>query len=76
MTSTKSHADLAAKLEHLDPGGCLPVKPEVLREMFGNEASITAMIREAEKFAEAHRCTFTYHADGQTRSEFIKDDIF
>ena len=76
MTSSLTDADLAAKLEHLDPGESLPVEPEMLREVFGASASVEALIREAERFAEAHRCTFTYRAHGTARSEFTKDDIF
>jgi len=72
-----SHSDdLAAKLEHLDPGESLPVEPEVLKQVFGAAMSIEAMIREAERFAEGHRCTFTYQTHGTARSEFTKDDIF
>jgi hypothetical protein len=68
--------DLAAKLEHLDPGESLAVAPEVLRRVFGAETSVEAMIREAETFAEGHRCTFTYRTHGTANSEFTKDDVF
>ena len=67
---------LAAKLDHLDPGASLKLDLSVLQAMFGSAGDIELIYRQAEQFAEKHRCSFSYHEEGASGTRFTKDDVF
>ena len=68
--------ELAAKLDHLDPGACLELEARELADMFGASALTDEVVRDAEAFAEQHRCTLVRHEHDRRPPQFVKDDIF
>ncbi|HEY7385680.1 MAG TPA: hypothetical protein VH743_18625 [Beijerinckiaceae bacterium] len=68
--------DLAASLDHLDPGASLALEERQIAELFGASTLTDDVIRQAEAFAEQHRCTFSRHEHNRNCPEFIKDDVF
>ena len=68
--------ELAAKLDHLDPGASLAIDERELAELFGASTLTDDVVREAEAFAERHRCTFSRHEHNRNCPEFVKDDVF
>ena len=68
-------AELAERLNHLDPGSTLEVEAQTLAEMFGAGALTQEIVEAVEAFALDHRCTFSY-AVSRHPPTFEKDDIF
>ncbi len=68
--------ELAAKLDHLDPGGCLEIEARQLAELFGVGALTNEIVHEAEVFAERHRCSLICDEHDRRRPQFVKDDVF
>ena len=68
--------ELAASLDHLDPGGSLALDERLIAELFGATTLTDDVVKAAEAFAEQHRCTFSRHEHNRNCPEFIKDDVF
>ena len=68
--------ELAAKLDHLDPGGCIEIETRQLAELFGAGALTDGVVHEAEAFAERHRCSLVRDEHDRSRPQFVKDDVF
>ena len=68
--------ELAESLDHLDPGASLPLDERQIAELFGASTLTDDIVRQAEAFAEQHRCTFSRHEHNRNCPEFIKDDVF
>jgi hypothetical protein len=68
--------ELGARLDHLDPGASLALDERQIAELFGATALTDETVKEAEAFAEQHRCTFSRHEHNRNCPEFIKDDVF
>ena len=69
-------AELAERLDHLDPGSTTQVEAQTLAEMFGAGALTQEIIEAVESFALDHRCTFSYPVSARHPPMFEKDDIF
>ena len=69
-------AELAARLDHLDPGSTIQVEAHTLAEMFDAGALTQEIIEAIEAFALDHRCTFSYAVSARDPPTFEKDDIF
>jgi hypothetical protein len=76
MPGSLQELELAERLDRLDPGGCLTVELEALKELFGKGHSVDSVIMAVERFAEEHRCTFSFHGHNRGVPEFVKDDTF
>jgi hypothetical protein len=68
---TKS--ELAARLNHLDPGATITVEQVVLASLFGAGTLSKEAVAKIEAFALEHRCIFAYE---HGKPSFEKDDIF
>jgi hypothetical protein len=67
---------LAAQLEHLDPGARLGVDERELAAAFEvQELGTTSVLAQVEAFAEQHRCTCSFYGYGN-KPAFDKDDVF
>jgi hypothetical protein len=76
LEAVMTRAELAEKLEHLDPGASLPLDRQLLAQMFGAEGITDEVASEIEAFAEQHRCTFAQQGHDEEHPEFVKNDVF
>ena len=67
-------AELAEKLDRLDPGATLTVEPVVLASLFGGGRLSQEAVEAVEAFALDHRCIFS--SEQGHALTFQKDDIF
>ena len=68
-------AELAQKLDRLDPGATLTVDRTALATLFGDGRLSQEAIEAVEAFALDHRCIFSCEP-GQGAPTFEKNDIF
>ena len=66
-------AELADRLDHLDPGATLVVEQVVLASLFGAGTLSKEAVEHIEAFALDHRCIFSYEYG---KPSFIKEDVF
>jgi hypothetical protein len=69
-------AELAERLDHLDPGSTTQIDAPTLAEMFGAGTLTQEIIEAVEAFALDHRCTFSCGAPARHPPTFEKDDVF